>query len=79
MPPQGEFRSSSKNFIVGAHPHGVFSFAGVCAAVQASGGLEARGDFSCERDRGRLSRHRVSWIDTKGLIGDEWMNMDEHH
>jgi hypothetical protein len=30
---QGEFRSSSKNFIVGAHPHGVFSFCGVCAAV----------------------------------------------
>lgn len=30
---QGEFRASSKNFIVGAHPHGVFSFCGVCAAV----------------------------------------------
>ncbi|CAJ1413578.1 unnamed protein product [Effrenium voratum] len=28
-----ELRSSSKKFIVGAHPHGVFSFVGVCAAV----------------------------------------------
>lgn len=28
-----ELRSTGKNYLVGAHPHGVFSFAGVCAAV----------------------------------------------
>eukprot|EP00440_Ansanella_granifera_P041720 gb/GFBE01045235.1/.p1 GENE.gb/GFBE01045235.1/~~gb/GFBE01045235.1/.p1 ORF type:complete len:349 (+),score=46.12 gb/GFBE01045235.1/:1-1047(+) len=31
--PDSEMRAAGKNFIIGAHPHGVFSFAGVCAAV----------------------------------------------
>jgi len=38
-----EFRSSSKNFIVGAHPHGVFSFCGVCAAVMTHGARDGFG------------------------------------
>jgi len=28
-----EMRSSGKNYLLGAHPHGVFSFGGVCAAI----------------------------------------------
>lgn len=39
----GEMLSSGKSYVVGAHPHGVFSFCGVCAAVastnDASGGF----------------------------------------
>jgi len=31
-----EIRKSGKNYIFGTHPHGVFSFAGVCAAVATS-------------------------------------------
>lgn len=28
-----EIRASDKNYVIGMHPHGVFSFAGVCAAL----------------------------------------------
>eukprot|EP00434_Breviolum_minutum_P015204 symbB.v1.2.013406.t1/scaffold950.1/size149601/9 len=41
--PDSEFRASSKNFIVGAHPHGVFSFCGVCAAVMTHGAPDGFG------------------------------------
>lgn len=38
-----ELRASGRNFLVGMHPHGVFSFAGVCAALSSMSAADGFG------------------------------------
>lgn len=41
--PDEEIRNSGRNYLVGMHPHGVFSFAGLCAALSTMGASEGFG------------------------------------
>jgi hypothetical protein len=43
-----DLRKSGKNYIVGAHPHGVFSFAGVCAAIVTMSAKDGFGARLCK-------------------------------
>jgi len=43
-----EMRSSGKNYILGAHPHGVFTFAGVCAAIVSMTEKDGFGRRNCK-------------------------------
>lgn len=43
-----DIRKSGKNYIVGAHPHGVFSFAGVCAAIVTMSAKDGFGARLCK-------------------------------
>ena len=45
-----ELRATGKSYVVGAHPHGVFSFVGVCAAIASMN--DAEGGFGP-----RLAQH----------------------
>lgn len=44
-----EILGSGKNYVVGAHPHGVFSFCGVCCAVATINATDGLGTKLCTR------------------------------
>jgi len=44
-----EMRNSGKNYVLGAHPHGVFTFAGVCAAISATNDKDGFGRQLCKQ------------------------------